>query len=299
MAERHFVKYTFLKLDPAWRRLGRRARAQDKREFLAACEDFADRPPAAGLLAGGHARRRRADAGLRGREPRPHPRVPRRAGPERPDEVGAAALLVPGHAQELGVLRRRAHRPARASRASTCSSTRSSSRASGTRCRPRSAGGSCRGTSRSAANTRASTTTRPTRSGSTTRSSWSPSTPTTSGTFLDLVQRLRTTEASRFTRARHAALHLHQHAIASSDGADRARRPRPLHVPRAARRRGASRGRLVVGRHRDVPSSVVASGTRLSLAGATDATDLSGSPRRGGSLGAARAPPAAGPWTRS
>jgi chlorite dismutase len=39
--ERHFVKYTFLRVDPAWRRLDVDQRAQDKREFLAACEDFA------------------------------------------------------------------------------------------------------------------------------------------------------------------------------------------------------------------------------------------------------------------
>jgi chlorite dismutase len=38
---RHFVKYTFLKVDPAWRRRAPEQRAQDKREFLAACEDFA------------------------------------------------------------------------------------------------------------------------------------------------------------------------------------------------------------------------------------------------------------------
>jgi chlorite dismutase len=42
MSERHFVKYTFLKLDPAWRRLNAGTRAQDKQEFIAACEDFAD-----------------------------------------------------------------------------------------------------------------------------------------------------------------------------------------------------------------------------------------------------------------
>jgi chlorite dismutase len=42
VADRHFVKYTFLKVDPAWRRLPAEQRAQDKREFLAACEDFAD-----------------------------------------------------------------------------------------------------------------------------------------------------------------------------------------------------------------------------------------------------------------
>ena len=41
MPERHFVKYTFLKLDPAWRRLDDAERARHKREFLAACEDFA------------------------------------------------------------------------------------------------------------------------------------------------------------------------------------------------------------------------------------------------------------------
>jgi chlorite dismutase len=41
MPERHFVKYTFLKVDPSWRRLDDADRAHGKREFLAACEDFA------------------------------------------------------------------------------------------------------------------------------------------------------------------------------------------------------------------------------------------------------------------
>src|SRR5919112_5352029 len=41
MPERHFVKYTFLKVDPAWRRLEDVERARHKREFLAACDDFA------------------------------------------------------------------------------------------------------------------------------------------------------------------------------------------------------------------------------------------------------------------
>ena len=41
MPQRHFVKYTFLKVDPAWRRLGAEERARHKREFMAACEDFA------------------------------------------------------------------------------------------------------------------------------------------------------------------------------------------------------------------------------------------------------------------
>ena len=42
MSQRHFVKYTFLKVDPAWRRLPEEQRDLDKREFLAACENFAD-----------------------------------------------------------------------------------------------------------------------------------------------------------------------------------------------------------------------------------------------------------------
>src|ERR687889_65481 len=41
MPQRHFVKYTFLKVDPAWRRLDDAERARHKHEFLAACEDFA------------------------------------------------------------------------------------------------------------------------------------------------------------------------------------------------------------------------------------------------------------------
>jgi chlorite dismutase len=41
MPDRHFVKYTFLEVDPAWRRLDEAERARHKREFLAACEDFA------------------------------------------------------------------------------------------------------------------------------------------------------------------------------------------------------------------------------------------------------------------
>ena len=41
MPDRHFVKYTFLKVDPAWRRREAAERASDKREFLAACDDFA------------------------------------------------------------------------------------------------------------------------------------------------------------------------------------------------------------------------------------------------------------------
>jgi len=39
---RHFVKFTFLKVDPAWRRLEPGERARDKQEFAAACNDFAE-----------------------------------------------------------------------------------------------------------------------------------------------------------------------------------------------------------------------------------------------------------------
>src|SRR4051794_21407612 len=42
MAERTFVKFTFFKMDPAWRRREATERAADKREFLAACEDFSE-----------------------------------------------------------------------------------------------------------------------------------------------------------------------------------------------------------------------------------------------------------------
>src|SRR5689334_13717611 len=37
-----FAKFTFFKLDPAWQRRDPEARGEDKREFLAACEDFAE-----------------------------------------------------------------------------------------------------------------------------------------------------------------------------------------------------------------------------------------------------------------
>ena len=41
MPERQFVKYTFLKVDPAWRRLDPAEREAHKREVIAACEDYA------------------------------------------------------------------------------------------------------------------------------------------------------------------------------------------------------------------------------------------------------------------
>jgi chlorite dismutase len=39
---RNYVKYTFLKVDPAWRRRSADERAADKREFAAACREFAE-----------------------------------------------------------------------------------------------------------------------------------------------------------------------------------------------------------------------------------------------------------------
>jgi len=41
VADRTFAKFTFFKIDPAWRRREDEQRAADKREFLAACDDFA------------------------------------------------------------------------------------------------------------------------------------------------------------------------------------------------------------------------------------------------------------------
>lgn len=41
VADRTFAKFTFFKIDPEWRRRDAELRAADKREFLAACEDFA------------------------------------------------------------------------------------------------------------------------------------------------------------------------------------------------------------------------------------------------------------------
>jgi chlorite dismutase len=40
-ADRTFAKFTFFKIDPAWQRRDPEQRAQDKREFRAACDDFA------------------------------------------------------------------------------------------------------------------------------------------------------------------------------------------------------------------------------------------------------------------
>jgi len=41
-APRNYVKFTFLKVDPAWRRRPAEEREADKREFLAACQEFGE-----------------------------------------------------------------------------------------------------------------------------------------------------------------------------------------------------------------------------------------------------------------
>jgi chlorite dismutase len=41
VTDRTFAKFTFFKIDPAWQRRDAEQRAQDKREFLAACDDYA------------------------------------------------------------------------------------------------------------------------------------------------------------------------------------------------------------------------------------------------------------------
>jgi chlorite dismutase len=40
--DRTYAKFTFFKIDPEWQRRDPEQRAQDKREFLAACEDFSE-----------------------------------------------------------------------------------------------------------------------------------------------------------------------------------------------------------------------------------------------------------------
>ena len=42
VSQRNFVKFTFIRVLPEWRRRSPEQRAQDKREFAAACADFAE-----------------------------------------------------------------------------------------------------------------------------------------------------------------------------------------------------------------------------------------------------------------
>ena len=141
MADRTYAKFTFFKLDPAWHRRDPEARAEDKREFLAACEDFADRPQPARLLDRRDPRRHRSDA------PRPEPAA--RGHPHLHvvlAQSGLAQWMTIPHSY-LAMTKpspysesRRGRRSARRS-ASTASSTRSTRSASGIACRSRSAAG--------------------------------------------------------------------------------------------------------------------------------------------------------------
>ena len=176
MAVRHFVKYTFLQLDPAWRRLHRARRAEHKHEFLAAART-SRRPSAAELLARRHPRRRRADAGIE---------------TENLDRIHefhvvlaqsglmkwARSRTVPGAAQDVGVQRRGAPVPRRFRGKYLFVYPFVKTRAR-YGLDPQERRRIMQEQSRSAASTRRSTTTRRTRSASTTRSSLSGSTPTT------------------------------------------------------------------------------------------------------------------------
>ena len=199
VSERHFVKYTFLKIESRLAAADARAARAGQARVPRGLRGLRRRPSAAVLLARRHPRGRGAAADLRGREPRSHPRVPRRARPERPDAAGRRRRTRSwGCARARSTPKTCARRRA-AFAASTCSSTRSSSRASGTRCRPRSAGGSCRATS-TVGREYPGVDNHTTYSFGLDDQEFVVAFDTDDvGTFLDLVQRLRTTEASRYT----------------------------------------------------------------------------------------------------
>ena len=214
MPERHFVKYTFLKVDPAWRRLDadRARRATSGSSSPPARTSPTDHLLQAFSLVG-HARRRRPDAA----SPRPRTSIASTSS----TSCSARAGLMKWCSQPYSFLGHDARRrstptsqrlgPRARSAAATCSSTRSSRRARGTRCPPTSAGGSCRSTSASGASTRRSTTTR--------RYSFGLD-------DQEFVVAFDTDDAGRLPRprpapahdrgvglhaARHAELHLHRH----------------------------------------------------------------------------------------
>ena len=154
-------------------------RAQDKREFLAACEDFADRSLAARVFDGRHPRRHRPAAPLPEPAARRHPHLPRRPRPERARAVGDDPLLLPGDDEAFAVLgirgtardlHLRAQVPVRLPVRQEARVVRAARRGA-----PADHG---RATSRPAAVIRRSRSTPPTRSASTTRSSSSRSRPT-------------------------------------------------------------------------------------------------------------------------
>ena len=151
MAHRNFVKFTFLKVDPAWRRLPPADREAAQARVPRRLRELRRGPLSARLLARRDTRRRRPDALVGESRPGRHPRVPRRARPERPDGLGLDSALLPRDDEGVGVLRRGAPRGAPGPAQVPVRLSRSGRSASGTACRARSACGSCASTSRSAA----------------------------------------------------------------------------------------------------------------------------------------------------
>ena len=105
VASRTFVKFTFIRVQPEWRRREPADRAQDKREFAAACRDFAeDHLLRAYSLVG-----TRGDCDLMaphgGPVAGPDRRLPRPAEPERADALGGDQPLLPGDDQGVRLLR--------------------------------------------------------------------------------------------------------------------------------------------------------------------------------------------------
>ena len=143
MADRTFAKFTFFKIDPAWRRRDAELRAADKREFLAACEDFAiDRSLRAYSTIG---TRGDVDIVLLSQSPNLDDLhtfhvVLGQSGLAKWAETPYSFLSM---TKTLALLRGAARGPRSASpSASTCSSTRWSSSGAGTACPTRSASGS-------------------------------------------------------------------------------------------------------------------------------------------------------------
>ena len=199
-AERHFVKYTFLKVDPAWRRLDA--------DRAGAPTSASSSPPARTSPPTTCCSRSRSSARAATPtcccSPRPRTSTASTSSTSCSQQSGLMKwceqpALVPGHAQVARSTPTTSASARARSAASTSSCTRSSRRARGTRSTATSAGASCRSTSASGAST-------PTVDNHTTYSfglddqEFVVAFDTDDvGAFLDLVQRLRTTEASAFT----------------------------------------------------------------------------------------------------
>ena len=177
MPSRQFVKYTFLQVESAWRRLDSHERDDHKREFIAACEDFGEDDLLRAFTLVGT----RGDADLM--------LLSQAENLERIHEfhvVLAQSGLMKWCSTPYSYLAMT--KPSEYSDESRLEVRAAHSKylfvypfvkTRGWYGLPRrSAGGSCRTTSASGASSRRLTSTRATRSGSTIRSSWSPSKPT-------------------------------------------------------------------------------------------------------------------------